>query len=322
MKKIVIILTVLLAFTPLFAQGKAEKNTGKTDGKLSVVATIYPQYDWVKNIIGEDAQNIEVKLLIDSGVDLHSFQPNADDIIDIANCDLFIYVGGESDEWVKDVLEASPNPNRKVLNLLEALGDNVKEEELAEGMEHEHDQEEETEYDEHVWLSLKNAEILCKSIENALSSLDPANAKRYSENATAYIEKLKALDALYAGTVESASKKTLLFCDRFPFRYLVDDYGLGYYAAFSGCSAESDASFETITFLAGKVDELKLNTVLTIEGNKNKIAKTVISASEAKDVKVLVMDSMQSVKASDIKNGISYLSVMESNLETLKAALN
>ena len=180
---------------------------------------------------------------------------------------------------------------------------------------------EEKEYDEHVWLSLKNAETLVGAISNALQELDPDSKDTYAANADAYVQKLSALDAEYRKAVSAGTYKTVLFGDRFPFRYLADDYGLNYYAAFAGCSAESEASFETISFLAKKVDELKLPCVLTIEGAQHKIAVTIVKNTTEKNQKVLTMDSMQSTTSQDVANGTTYLSVMEKNLDVLKEAL-
>jgi zinc transport system substrate-binding protein len=205
------------------------------------------------------------------------------------------------------------------------LGEQVKEEEVVEGMEageEESEDEDEPEYDEHVWLSLKNAETLCNAITDALEEIDPANRDAYAANAASYLEKLAALDGKYQTVVDNAARKTVLFGDRFPFRYLVDDYGLSYYAAFVGCSAETEASFETISFLAGKVDELGLPCVLTIEGAQHKIAETIVQNSAAKNQSILTLNSMQSTTSADAVNGTTYLSVMESNLDVLKQALN
>ena len=471
-----------------------EESSGQ---KLNIVTTIFPEYDWVKEILGDKADNAEITMLLDNGVDLHSYQPTADDIVKISDCDLFIYVGGESDGWVDDALKNATNKNMKVINLLDVLKDTIKTEEAVPGMQaeegHNHGvadfadsdvqdrnlsdwdgewqsvypyvldgtldpvmekkaesgtktaeeykesyiasyetdiekisidgntitytrkdgtstatydsegfyirhkddgskqvrykyqkvsgdanaptyivfsdhnissaepehfhlyfgedgfdslveegkhfptfypasltgaeiademlEHEEKEYDEHVWLSLKNAETLVGAISDALQELDPDNKDTYAANSDAYAKKLSALDADYQAAVDAASNKTVLFADRFPFRYLVDDYGLSYYAAFAGCSAESEASFETISFLAKKVDELNLPCVLTIEGKDHKIAETVVENTTAKNQKVLTMDSMQSTTSKDVKNGTTYLSVMEKNLSVLKEAL-
>ena len=333
MKKIVsVLLAVLMLAGILTGCGKGPTDENE---KLSIVTTIFPEYDWVMNILGEKAPDADVTMLLDNGVDLHSYQPSADDIIKISRCDLFIYVGGESDGWVEDALKEATNKDMVVIDLLDVLGDAVKEEEVKEGMEaeehdhdhedeheeEEHDHEEEAEYDEHVWLSLKNAAVLVSAIRDALVSLDAENADSYTASASDYIEKLNALDADYQAAVDTAKVKTVLFGDRFPFRYLVDDYGLDYYAAFVGCSAESEASFETIAFLANKVDELGLSAVLTLEGTNHKIAETIVSTSKNKSAQILSMDSMQSTTSGDVKNGATYLSIMEKNLSVLTDAL-
>ena len=327
MKRIIPLCLALIMTVGLLAGcGKQNEPAASDETRLRVVTTIFPEYDWVREILGDKADNAEVTMLLDNGVDLHSYQPTADDIIQISDCDLFIYVGGESDGWVDDALKNVSNKNQRVINLIDVLGESVKTEEMVEGMQetehdHDHEEEEEPEYDEHVWLSLKNAEILVSAISGALQEIDPEHKDVYSTNAAAYIEKLSALDDGYRQTVETASTKTVLFGDRFPFRYLVEDYGLSYYAAFAGCSAETEASFETISFLANKVDELKLPCVLTIEGTQHKIAETIVQNTAEKNQKIVTMDSMQSTTSEDVANGTTYLSAMEKNLAVLKQAL-
>ena len=295
------------------------------DGKLNIIATIFPEYDWVMNVLGEEKDNVNVSLLLDNGIDLHSYQPSPKDIVKVSNCDLFIYVGGESDEWVDDVLKQAKNKDMLTINLMDVLGDKKKEEELIEGMEGEEEEgeegEEEPEYDEHVWLSLKNAQLFVTTIANSISALDKDNASKYKANADAYNARLNALDVSYAEAVAAGTQKTLLFADRFPFRYLVDDYELKYYAAFIGCSAETEASFETIAFLAGKVDELGLKVILKIESSDGAIANTVKNATQNKNQTILTMDSIQSATSKEYKNGRNYLAIMEANLNVLKEAV-
>lgn len=305
-------------------ESQSENDNNKTE-KLEIVTTIFPEYDWVRQIAGDKVSDMDITMLLDNGVDMHSYQPTADDIMKISDCDLFIYVGGESDEWVNDALKEAVNKDMQVIDLLDVLGEQVKMEELVEGMqdaEHEEEEEhEEKEYDEHVWLSLKNAETLCDAIAEALGNADPDNKAVYDTNKAAYIDQLVSLDNQYREVVDQASMKTLLFGDRFPFRYMVDDYGLSYYAAFAGCSAESEASFETISFLAKKIDELGLKYVMTIEKSDQKIAKTIIENTQNKDQSILTLDSMQSTTSADVANGMTYLSIMEGNLNILKEAL-
>ena len=335
MKRIFPLFLALAVAVSLLA-GCGKKNateSGESESdKLRVVATIFPGYDWVHQIMGDRAAAADLTMLLDNGVDLHSYQPTTDDIIKVFDCDLFIYVGGESDGWAENALKTAANKDIKVVSLLEVLGERVKTEEIVEGMqdadhahahdhEHEHDHGHEEEADEHVWLSLKNAAVLVGAISNALQELDPNNKGIYATNAAAYIEKLSALDSAYQSAVDGAARKTVLFGDRFPFRYLADDYGLRYYAAFVGCSAESEASFETVSFLAKKVDELGLPCVLTIEGKNHKLAETIVRSTAGKKQKVLTMDSMQSMTSKDAANGATYLSVMEQNLSVLKEAL-
>lgn len=332
MKKIItLMLVAVLAVCALSGCGTSKSGEDTKDKKIKIVTTIFPEYDWVMQILGDKADKADVTMLLDKGVDLHSYQPSTADIAKISEADVFIYVGGESDEWVEDVLKEAKNKKLKVINLMDVMGDKAKEEEVKEGMQPEEEEhaeeakdgkeEEEVEYDEHVWLSLKNAKIFTKKIADVLSEVDKDDAKTYQANYESYAKKLDDLDKKYAEAVASAKNKTLVFGDRFPFRYLVNDYGLDYYAAFVGCSAESEASFETVTFLAKKIDELGLGNVLTIEGKNHKIAKTVVDNTKNKDQKVLTMDSMQSTTSKDVKDGATYLGIMEKNLEVLKEAL-
>ena len=342
------------------ASTTSETKTDDANKKLSVVCTIFPEYDWIRELVGDKKDNYEITYLLDKGVDLHSYQPTAEDIAKIANCDLFVYVGGESDGWVKDALKESKNDKMQVVNLLETLGTNVKEEEVVEGMQeedehdhdhgkkedtdhdhedadhehehkedadHDHDHEEdghhhdEVEYDEHVWLSLRNATSLVNELAVRLQTIDPENKDYYAGTAAEYTSKLGDLDSRYLAAVKKAKNKTVLFGDRFPFRYLVDDYGIKYYAAFVGCSAETEASFETVAFLAKKTDELKLNNIMVIENSDQKIAKKIAETTKAKDQKIVEMNSMQSVTADQIADGATYLGIMEANLKALEAAL-
>ena len=317
----------------------APHSTATENDRPVIVTTIFPLYDWTDQLLGPET-DAELVMLLDNGADLHSFQPTAQDVMKIATCDLFLYVGGESDEWVDDALREAVNPDLVALNLLDAMGDMAKMEEHVEGMEdadHNHDAaedheetghaeeqdhaHEEAERDEHVWLSLNNASFLCGVIADALKQIDPDNASRYDENLSAYQDQISSLDASYRETIAQAPGKTLLFGDRFPFRYLTDDYGLSYYAAFSGCSAETEASFETVTFLSGKTDELGLNSVLIIDGGDGKIAQTIVQNTASKNQKILSLNSMQGITGQDVRDGADYLSVMEENLHIIQEAL-
>ncbi len=328
-----ILLGVMSIAVPFSGMHIAEAKTmEETDRKLNIVTTIFPEYDWTRNILGNREADVNLTMLLDNGTDLHSFQPAVKDIMKVSSCDLLIYVGGESDQWIEDALESAQNKEMKTINLMEVLGDTIKEEETVEGMqdsehehghedEHAHEGEDEKEYDEHVWTSMRNASVICDAIAETLEEMDPENKEIYQTNAENYKAKLSILDQKYQETVDTARQNTLIFADRFAFRYLVDDYGLNYYAAFSGCSAESEASFKTVTFLAGKLDELGIKTVLTIEKSDDRIAQTVIENTKEKDQKILELNSMQSITSDEIKDGVTYLSVMEDNLKVLKEAL-
>lgn len=319
-----------------------KQTTEVNDGKLNIVCTIFPVYDWVNEIVGDNS-NVDVTFLCDSGIDLHNFQPTIQDIITIQESDLFVYVGGDSDYWAKDVVEQDVNH----LNLIEQLGDIAVVEEIVEGMqEHDHDHDYGTGVwasirtffsniyhaifphdhshddilDEHVWLSLENAEILVGAISEELIRLSPENKSNYEMNTKEYQEQLIELDKEYKQMTTNANRDTILVADRFPLRYLVDDYNLEYFAAFSGCSADAEVSFETLKFLTDKAIELELDYILTMEDSDNKMAQTIGESYDFKDT--LSFNSMQSVTKDAIIEGVSYINIMKSNLVVLTKALS
>ena len=316
MKKILKYISLASAVILIMLASACGETESVEDKKLKVVCTVYPFYDWTVNIAGSQA---DVELIVSGGTDMHSYQPSAEDVIKIAGCDLLIYGGGASDAWVTEAAAQNENPDRIVINLLELLGSLAAKEEHTEGMQtdgHDHDG---AEYDEHIWLSLKNAAFLTQKIAAALSEKDGENAGAYSANAEEYKKRLESLDKKYEETVSTAKNNTLVFADRFPFLYLTRDYGIKYYAAFPGCSAETEASFETVMFLSGKIDELVLKYIMTTESPVAGIAETVRENTGDKNAEILALDSMQSLTAED---GQDYISVMEKNLEVLEKALD
>jgi len=319
-KKIVNSLKIIIVVTILFSvlSGCAPKELPLKNG-IVVVCTIFPQYDWACEIIGDRTADIELILLSGGGTDFHNFQPSVDDIIKISTCDLFIYTGGESEKWVGKVLKDAINKDMIVINLSEKLNGAGHADEHD--FEHDHDHDDLCDLDEHVWLSLKNAKNFCRVIADALLIIDPGSADEYLMNVESYVEKITALDSEYAAAVNSSPVKTFLFGDRFPFRFLADDYGINYYAAFNGCSAETETSFQTIVYLAKKMDELKLKNIMVTENADVSVAETIIKNSSDINRRILVMDSMQSVTSDDIKNGAKYYSIMKSNLNVLREAL-
>ena len=315
------IIAIILSLFAIICLSSCKEVNGNTDNKISVVTTVFPVYDWVREIIGEN-ENIELTLLAHSGTDLHSFEPTVEDIMKISSSDIFVYIGGESEKWADSAIKEIKNKNAVVINLFDSLGNLKKQEEIKEGMQREEEaDEEEIEYDEHIWLSLKNAKVLCEVIKDGLKQADSKNSSAYEENYQSYHEKLDLLDNNYQGAVSGSNNKTLVFADRFPFRYMTEDYGIDYFAAFVGCSAESEASFKTVVFLANKVDELGLNAIIKIESSDGSIAKTVNENTKNKNASILTLNSMQSVNSNDISDGITYIAICENNLEVLREAI-
>ena len=316
MKKTIALVLALVICLSVFAGCDSSAPDKVENGKFKITVSIYPLFDWLRNLT-KDAENVELDLLVGNGTDMHSYQPTADDMVGIAESDMFVYVGGESDKWVDDAMNTIINTEQtEVVGLLSVLGDKAKTEETVEGMQAEAEEEEKA-ADEHIWLSLKNASFLCQSLGNTLGKADAANAEVYKKNTDSYVAALNVLDKTYTDSLAVKRYDTLIFADRFPFRYLVDDYDIRYYAAFAGCSAESEASFETVAFLSDKLSELALPAVMTIDGSDRKIAKTVVDTSGT-GAEILTLDSMQS---ETLDSGDTYLAVMEENLAVLKKAL-
>ena len=324
-KKIIALVLIAAAAAGLLTACTEPVSTS-TDGVLRIVCTTFPQYDWVRQLT-QGAENVNVELLLNSGRDLHSYQPGAQDIVKIATADVIIYTGGSSEKWINDVLETSENEHAVLIDLMhslpegslycvEAAGEenHSHEEHSHAGEEHNHTE------DEHVWLSVKNAIRLTGIIKAVLCDLDGENSAIYAKNHIEYHKALTELDGKFENMISSADKGTLVFADRFPFIYLVKDYGLSYYAAFSGCSAESEASFETVTRLAGKIDGLGLSYVLITETSDGSVARTVRDCTKSRNQEILTLDAMQSVKKD--KLSLSYIEIMESNLEIIKTALS
>jgi len=283
---------------------------GNSD-KLSVVATIFAPYDFAREIAGDKA---DITMLLPPAAESHSFEPTAQDIIKVQGCDLFIYVGGESDAWVGKILDSMDTSAMKIITLMDCV--ELVEEELAEGMED--DGGEDDAYDEHVWTSPRNAVLIVQKISDALCDIDGANADFYGQNAAAYIEKLNGLDAAFRKIVDGAARKTLVFGDRFPFRYFADAYGLDYFAAFPGCSTETEPSAKTVAFLIDKIKEEQIPVVFHIELSNQKMANAI---SEATGAKVLLLHACHNISRDDFLSGVGYLDLMTRNAEALKEAL-
>jgi zinc transport system substrate-binding protein len=280
---------------------------------LSVVTTIFAPYDFVRAIAGD---RIELTMLLKPGAESHSYEPTPQDIITIRNSDIFIYVGGESDEWVEEVLESMDDAEMQIITLMDCV--DVVEEEIVEGMEEEEEEEEGIAYDEHVWTSPANAKRIVEKISAAISAADPANAGFYRANTDAYLGELDALDAAFKAVAGSAKRRTLVFGDRFPFRYFTDAYDLSYFAAFPGCSTETECSAATIAFLITKVNEEEIPVVFHIEFSNGRIADAICEATGAQK---LLLHSAHNISRDELAADTTYLDIMKRNAETLRRAL-
>lgn len=328
------------------AEGIAPSDVKDSGDAVTIVCTTFPQYDWIRSLVGEE-EGFDIQLLVKNNTDIHNYQPSAQDMIAIRESDLFVYIGGESDSWVTDMVKTDEALLEKSVNLIEALGDSALVEEIIEGMEHDHDHHGEAEdhtltyydqhmesgqdgdaheaeeevMDEHIWLSVENAEILVSYLSERICEIAPDAAGQIAENTSDYLAQLHTLGEAYAEAASQAVNRTLIFGDRFPFRYLVEDYGLEYYAAFSGCNAEVEASFETIVFLAEKIDALGAKYILIIEGSDGALADTIRNSTSEKNQEILTLNSMQSISMDEIERGANYLDIMRDNLEILKTVL-
>ena len=310
MKKVITTILVIIGIVLLTGCNSDENDTNK----LVIRATNFPGYDFARAIVEDNAN---IKMLLKPGSEMHDFEPTPQDIKDIKNSDIFIYVGGESDEWIDDVLEDINTDKTKVIKLMDLV--NIVEEEQVEGMEEEEESEEEVEYDEHVWTSPMNAITIINKLKEAIIELDQNNKELYEKNANNYVDKLLEIDFQIKEVVANAKRKELIFGDRFPLRYFVDEYNLSYYAAFPGCSEQTEASAKTLTFLINKVKEDHIPVVFHIELSSGKIANAISSETGAK---VLEFKSAHNISQKDFESGITYIDIMNDNIKVLKEALN
>lgn len=285
----------------------------KQSDRLSIVTSNFPAYDFAKNVAGDAA---DVTMLLPPGAESHSFEPTPQNIIEIKECDVFIYNGGESESWIDDILESATGSDQKRIAMIDCV--NVLEEEITEGMQAEQG-EDEPEYDEHVWTSPLNAQKIVTSISQTLSQADSDNAELYAANADAYNEQLSELDASLREITGSGVRKTIVFGDRMPFRYLAEEYGLDTFAAFPGCASETEASASTIAFLIDKVRDDGIPVVFHLELSNEKLADTICADTGAKS---LLLHSCHNVTKDDFDSGVTYVELMKRNAENLKEALS
>lgn len=328
--KIAILVLILIAGSCILT-GCGSKKENK---KPLIVCSIYPEYDWLVNVLGECKDDYEIRLILNGDTDLHSYQPVARDIAQIIDCEMLIYVGGEGDSWIEDALNSNKLPaDKQIIKLLDEIGENALDEEIVEGMDdaHGHDDDgddDEKELDEHIWLSVSNAELATKVISDRLGLISPEKADVFSKNCEEYISKLEELNKGYkelakviAADEQEAGAKQIIVADRFPFRYLVDSLSLNYYAAFSGCSADSEASFRTVSFLAEKLKESSSKKLYVLENSDKRLAESIIKTSELDSVETLMLDSMQMASEMSKKADYCYIKAMEYNLQMLEKGL-
>lgn len=308
--KIIITFTAILLITVGAIIGFS--NINENNNEISIITTNFPAYDFARAVAGDKAN---IKMLVKPGVETHDFEPTPQDIIDIKNSKMFIYTGGDSDEWIEDILDDINPENTKLFKMMDAV--DVIEEETVEGMERKHEGGE-VEYDEHVWTSLKNAKKIIGSIKDELVKISPENKTVFKSNAESYTHKLTNIDQNLQKVVENGSRKTIVFGDRFPLRYFADDYGLNYFAAFPGCSEQTEASSKTIAFLVDKVKSENIPVIFKIEMSNSKVADTIANETDAK---VLVFNSAHNISTSDFNHGKTYAEIMAENIKALEEAL-
>ncbi|MDR2729862.1 MAG: metal ABC transporter substrate-binding protein [Treponema sp.] len=312
MKKIILILIAAI----LFGTGGCKQNkniiTRNTNGKINVTVTIFPPYDFVRQIAGD---RVNLTMLLSPGAESHSYEPSPKDIINVQNSDIFIYVGGNSDYWIGRIFESMNTDNIKILAMIDTV--DAVEEEIIEGMEEGDD--EGIEYEEHVWTSPRNTLMIVGAITGLLCETDPANAVFYQQNAAVYSEELTRLDAAFKAVIAGAKRNTIVFADRFPFRYFADAYGLVYYAAFPGCSTETEPSAATVAFLINKIKAEKIPVVFHIELSNERMADAISGETGAKK---LLLHACHNITKRDFEAGLSYLDFMRRNVENLREALN
>lgn len=308
------LLLVCLLLAGCGSQGEEETQPDGEEQRLQIVTTVFPAYDFARAVAGEYAN---VTLLLPPGTESHSYEPTPADIIAVEECDLFIYLGGESDAWVDTILD-STGAGDKAMRMIDCV--DLLEEETVEGMETEHEDHdhglgEVVGYDEHVWTSPKNAAAITRAIGARLEELDAAHAQDYAAGAEDYAGQLEALDGEFRTFFDGVTDKTIVFGDRFPLRYFAEEYGLNYYAAFPGCSTQTEPSAATVAFLTDKVREEGISTVWYIEFSNHLVADSI---AEAAGADTALFHTCHNVSAEDLENGATYISLMEGNLERLR----
>lgn len=325
----VIIVCVLLLLLTACSSDNYLDPKKDDNNKIKIVAAMFAEYDFARQVVGDKGN---VDMLMPAGSEIHSYEPTPQDIINIKNADIFIYGGGESDEWLDTVLKSIDEKNLKIISMMDIC--DLYEEEIIEGMEsdHVHDDEEEehhhseeehhhdeVEYDEHVWTSPVNAIKIITEITKIVCEIDSENETYYEKNSSEYISEIQKIHQEFQNTVNNGKTKTLVFADRFPFRYFVEEYGLDYIAAFPGCSHDTEPSAKTIRYIIDKIKEDNISVIFTIENSNQNVAETI---SDETGAKILEFHSCHNVTKEDFDSGVTYLQLMKKNLKSLKEAIN
>lgn len=310
--RITALLTAAATALCLCSCASQNETDNKDSQKLKIISTVFPPYDLARQIAGDNA---DISILLPPGSESHTYEPTAKEIIEIQNCDIFLYIGGENEQWAEKIISSNKTDSVKTVKLIDC----VKTLEESDLHEEEHHEEHSHETDEHIWTSPKNEQLMLTAVYDAICEADPENKAVYTKNKDSYNGQLTELDKAYKEAVGNAKNKTIIMADKFPFRYLAEEYGLDFYAAFSSCSDESEPSAAAMTSLISKIKELKIPVVYYLEFSSTKVADTLCSETGASS---LMLHSCHNVSKEDLDKGVTYVDLMKQNLENLKTALN
>lgn len=312
-RKLLAVITAAATVFSLCACSSESGYSNSDSGKLKIISTVFPPYDLARQIAGDNA---EISILLPPGSEIHNYEPSAKDMIAIRNCDIFLYIGGENEQWAEKLINSNDTENVTAVKLIDYVPTLVEDEDEH---DHDHDHEHEHETDEHIWTSPKNAQLMLSAVYDAICKVDPSDKQTYTKNKDAYAKQLSDLDNAYRSAVDNAKNKTIVLADKFPFRYLAHEYGLEFSAAFAACSDESEPGVSTMIKLTKTIKENNIPAVYYLEFSSTKIADTLCDETGATK---LMLHSCHNVSKQDIENNVSYVDLMKQNLENLKVALN
>lgn len=316
-RKLLAVITAAATVLSLCACSSECGYSNSDSGKLKIISTVFPPYDLARQIAGDNA---EISILLPLGSEIHNYEPSAKDMIAIRNCDIFLYIGGENEQWAEKLINSNDTENVTAVKLIDYVPTlSEDEDEHDHDHDHDHDHEHGHETDEHIWTSPKNAQLMLSAVYDAICKVDPSDKQTYTKNKDAYAKQLSDLDNAYRSAVDNAKNKTIVLADKFPFRYLAHEYGLEFSAAFAACSDESEPGVSTMIKLTKTIKENNIPAVYYLEFSSTKIADTLCDETEATK---LMLHSCHNVSKQDIENNVSYVDLMKQNLENLKLTLN